>query len=391
MARLIRTNGTCPELHQGFPILLSNSMQILELPFLFLRYIANINGRSRSPETLRTYSEHLLDFFDMLENSDITWDKVTEYIISQYRNSLQDSLSPHTGRRYAHSTINDRIRTICRFYEWAHHQKLTAKLPFSTKRIRVSARRQPFLEHTEVNPHCVDANALTLREFETLPHALSTPETIRLLANLCPPYRLIAEWALITGLRRKEILALNYYQIPESFLLSESDSPYKPFWITNTKGGKPRDVQAPLRLLDRTHRYVTEDRENLINSCLKRDPTYKPPDSLFLNAFGHPVTLNRATRTIARAFRSAGLQGSLHSLRHTYAITVYNVLCRHAKTGGDINPLKVLQGRLGHQNISTTGMYLRSSHADDNQIPDEIAYLYGALIDALPEPPAAQP
>ena len=161
--------------------------------------------------------------------------------------------------------------------------------------------------------------------------------------------------------------------------------------VTTTKGGKKRSVHAPLRLLERTRRYVTEDRESLINSCLKRDPTYKLPDSLFLNAFGHPVTLNRATRNISHAFRSAGLQGSLHSLRKTYAIAVYNVLCRYAKTHGHINPLQLLQHLLGHQNISTTGMYLRSSHVDDNQVPDDIPFLYGAAIDALPDPPASQP
>jgi hypothetical protein len=40
--------------------------------------------------------------------------------------------SPHTGRPYARSTINDCIRTVCRcrYFVWAQPHRLIVELPF---------------------------------------------------------------------------------------------------------------------------------------------------------------------------------------------------------------------------------------------------------------------
>ena len=51
----------------GFPILLDDKMAIIESAFTFLLELATVPGRSHSPETLRTYAEHLHDWFDALE------------------------------------------------------------------------------------------------------------------------------------------------------------------------------------------------------------------------------------------------------------------------------------------------------------------------------------
>ena len=388
MVRLIRAITGFPNVPAGFPIILTNSLEIIEPLFRYLLYVATIPGRSHSPETLRTYAEHLLDFFDTLENTGVPWDQVTKYIIATYRNNLMENPSPHTHRPYTIATINARIRTICRFYQWAHECELIPKLPFHIKHVRASARRRPFLTHTESDPGRTRANDLTIAEYENLPHAISLAQLRRLFARLEQPYSLMAEWALTTGLRRKELCGLTTHQIPEASHLREADDPFVNFPIRIAKGGKPRQVHVPIRVLDRTHRYISEVREQLVRSCRNRDSTYHPPDELFLNSRGQRVTPQLATRKFAKAFRSADVRASLHWLRHTYAITTYNALCRNSATNTSLNPLKTLQILLGHESITTTAVYLRSTDLDTNAPPPEIAYLHGDAIEDQYSPPA---
>jgi site-specific recombinase XerD len=79
---------------------------------------------------MRTYGEHLHDWFDSLEQSGIAWDAVGEQEIALWRNRMLERPSAHTGRPYARSTINDRVRTVCRLYAHAHHRGWIDELPF---------------------------------------------------------------------------------------------------------------------------------------------------------------------------------------------------------------------------------------------------------------------
>ena len=67
----------------------------------------------------------------------------------------------------------------------------------------------------------------------------------------------------------------------------------------------------------------------------------------------------RGRSPLAVAFRAARLDGSLHWLRHTFAMTMLVRLQAQAAVKPDINPLKVLQVLLGHGSIQTTAIYLR--------------------------------
>ena len=124
-------------------------------------------------------------------------DRVDERVIAAYRNRHLEGVSPHTGRPYATSTINDRLRTIIRFYKFAHKRHWIDELPFvDDAEVRVSTRRKPMLIHTERDPYKIKGNELTLPEYERLPRAL-TRQQIRLLFNhLKMPYALMASGRL---------------------------------------------------------------------------------------------------------------------------------------------------------------------------------------------------
>ncbi len=381
MVSIVRAVAGVGGIPAGLPILLDAQMSIVEPAFSYLLELSTIPGRSHSTETLRTYSEHLHDWFDSLEQSGLDWRLADEGTIAAYRNRMLSDPSPHTGRPYARSTVNDRVRTVCRFYEWARRRGLIESLPFDYVDVSVrSARRQGMLAHLDRRAPVVMANILTVSEAERLPRPLRVDQLQCLFQHLDPPYDLIAEWALATGMRRKELCGLQLHQVPEVAHLSIEQDPLVGVPLTITKGDRPRSVYPPLRLIDRTHWYVGEDRVALVKRLRKVRPNYRAPTALFLNSRGEPVTRARLSAAFGAAFRTAGLAGSGHWLRHTFAMTMLVRLQKQAATTPDLNPLKIVQVLLGHASIQSTAIYLRCVELHADTLAESLAYLYGELV-----------
>ncbi|WP_210183088.1 site-specific integrase [Bradyrhizobium retamae] len=147
-------------------------MSIIEPAFGYLLELSTIPGRSHATETLRTYSEHLHDWFDSLEQSGLDWRLADEGTIAAYRNRMLSTASNHTGRPYARSTVNDRVRTVCRFYSWAHRRGLIDTLPFDYVDVSLRSARQGMLAHLGHHRPVIAANVLTISEAERLPRPL---------------------------------------------------------------------------------------------------------------------------------------------------------------------------------------------------------------------------
>jgi site-specific recombinase XerD len=379
---IVRAVAGVPGIPPGFPILLDNRMAIIEPAFAYLIEHATVLGRSRAAETIRTYAEHLYDWFDALEQSELDWGAADETMIAAYRNRMLEQPSPHTGRPHARTTINDRVRTVCRFYEWAHRRGLVKELPFRLSDVRVFHDRadRGLLDHLRRGTSVVRANILTVAEHERLPRPLRADELRQLFTALAPPYRLMAEWSLGTGMRRKELCALEAAQVPDTRHLDLDNDPLVGVPLTVTKGDRPRTVYPPLRLVDRTHWYIGEDRAALVRRIRQTRRSYRPPPNLFLNSCGDTVTRARLSAAFGTAFNRAGLSGSLHWLRHTFAMAMLVHLQRQAASNPDLNPLKIVQVLLGHSSIATTAIYLRCVELHGAELAESLAYLYGELV-----------
>ena len=381
VVRIIRAAMGYAAIPADFPILVSERMAIVEPAFAWLMELATIPGRSHAAETVRTYGEHLHDWFDSLEQSGLDWRAVSEAEIAAWRNRMLSQASPHTKRPYARSTVNDRVRTVCRFYTWAQGRGWIEALPFHFVDVRVgSGRRQAFLAHVDTRPGVVAANILTVAEHERLPRPLRVDQLRRVFALLEMPYRLMAEWALATGLRRKELCGLAVFQVPETAHLDDEDHPLVGVPLTITKGDKPRTIYPPIRLVDRTQRYIDEVRTPQVWALRRQRSNYRSPSALFLNLQGNAVSKTRLTAVFAEAFRAAGVAGSLHWLRHTFAMTMLVRLQQQASITPDLNPLKIVQVLLGHSSIQSTAVYLRCVELNARELADSIDYLYGELI-----------
>ena len=385
MARIITAIDGCPEILEGFPIVVSERMAIIEPVFAFLDELAETPGRSHAPKTILTYAEHLVDYFDALEQSEIDWVAASEREIAAYRNRMLSQPSPHTGRPYARSTINDRVRTVCRFYEYAAKQGWMETVPFHFVDVRAApTRHQSFLAHVDSRSRITAANILTVSEYETLPRPIPAEQLRKVFSKLKMPYHLMGRWALATGMRRKELCGLAIYQIPETAHLDTEDHPLIPISLKITKGDKHRPVYPPLRLLDQTHHYIVDERHAVVCKSRCQAKQYPEPPELFLNRLGKAVVVTRMTSVFAEAFKAAGVEGSLHWLRHTFAIAMLTNLQKQAARNPHLNPLKVLQVLLGHSSIQTTAIYLRCVEVNEAEVASSLDYYYGEIIPDAP-------
>jgi len=134
---------------EGVPMLLDQRMRLIEPACAWLMHVALVRGRTRSPQTWRTYGEALYDWWQTLEANDWRWDRVGASELAAYRDQMLRS-RPETGRPLARSTINGRLRTIARFYRWCAGMRLVDQVPFSSHEIALSrSRPQGFLAHID--------------------------------------------------------------------------------------------------------------------------------------------------------------------------------------------------------------------------------------------------
>lgn len=118
MVELIQATSISEEygLSQKFRFLVAEQMQLIEAANRFLYETCVVNGKIESSDTQKTYAEALYDWFQTCEDMGWKWQDITKHELAMYRNRMQTSASPHTGRPYKRNTINGRLGTVCRYY-----------------------------------------------------------------------------------------------------------------------------------------------------------------------------------------------------------------------------------------------------------------------------------
>lgn len=156
------------------------------------------------------------------------------------------------------------------------------------------------------------------REPRTVPKALTCAEVERLRAVVPEgPLTLAVELALGAGLRRSEVLGITRRDI-------QPGDPLLLFVVR--KGGDQQLVPVTDPVLLAELDKVADVDGRLV-----------------------PWSANGLTNTMRRLFRQAGVVGSFHSLRHTFATNLLD----------DGESIRTIQDRLGHQSLEHTARYLR--------------------------------
>ena len=182
-----------------------------------------------------------------------------------------------------------------------------------------------------------------------LPEALSIEEVERVLGvlDLTNPFELrdraVLEVLYSTGLRRAELRNLSLYDL---------DAGRGTLFVRQGKGRKDRVVPIGERALAWVRKYVEE-----VRSALLVDPQQT---TLFLNAYGGPLSLENLTYRVREYFLRAGITkaGACHLFRHTMATVML-------ENGADV---RYIQEMLGHSSLDTTERYTHVSITKLRQI-----------------------
>jgi integrase len=433
-------------LPEGFPFLAVESDKSIEIQEHVLLYLHEkfVRGKGRrgwKKNTAEAYAYDLRDWFAFLEvcedeieeNSKVgkTWHAATEDDYIDYREALQDAVSPHTRRYLSHSTIRRRQSTVENFYKEAQKRDWYVGAFLKTsefKKGRIRPADRDAVVHLragrdtmrEVSPYAEEVgetgvvHPLSSAEWRGVQRELG-PLPSDSEENLRPSRdRLACELSLTTGLRVDEAASLTVRHIlklnTDYLLLSDEDREYGylKLYITKTKRLKPRNVLVPCYLIPDLVRYVDRERTAAVSSgeaySAKHRKKYKEPDSLFVN---HAYPLQHAGNAIqpaslSHAFRqackAAGVMKTVqeihaveddegsetkvsvlrraaahcyHDLRHTFAVKKYfdEVDNKNAE------PWLLIKELLGHASVETTrDIYLKVVTVEEKARVGKVSY-----------------
>jgi integrase len=174
-------------------------------------------------------------------------------------------------------------------------------------------------------------DATVNRELSTLRHMLNKA------VEACSPHlKPIVETALLTGMRREELLSLKWEQIRNGFI-----------YLTETKSGKARQIPINDRLAE-------------VFKEVRRGNQLKSPH-IFCDAQGR--RFYQVRRSFVSACRRAGIEAfRFHDLRHTFAS---QLVMKGAS-------LKAVQELLGHTDLKMT---MRYAHLSQEHLKDSVNLL----------------
>ncbi len=347
----------------GVPFLCNEEMELVTPANRWLRHVAIIKGRTRSPETWRTYGSNLFEFFAFLEANDLPWDQVNQSQIAAWRDSM-------LARGCKRSTVNQRLGTVDMFYMYQMREGITHTLPFSREDVWAAKARRT-MEHLDASGGKIAANETKLRTFEAMPKFLHMNKAVDFCESLSPRrLKIMAYQGLLTGMRREEVVEFDLRALPnpagcdpdKSILMSLDPD------VTPTKGHKERTVMVPYDLAVEMYDYLTFERPKLAK--LHRQKYGKDTTRLYLSRQGEELTLKGFNNAIAKHAEKIGFHVHPHMLRHTFC--TYELL-RVGKKQGESKALIWVAERAGHESIETTRKYI---HAFD-LLKDELDVVDG--------------
>ena len=350
----------------GFPLLFSSDMRLIEPAVAFLH--EHSIQRAHTADTVRTYTEILYDWFDALEQSGIAWDDADAVDLVAYRNRMLQQPSAHTGRPYSVRTVNHRVRGVLRYYQWAVRSGWLRASPLIGRANDFAVARRSGARRRHGNG--ADRSTFVVRQFEELPRPLTSAQARDLLAELQPPYDLMARWQLYTGLRVSELLRLSVKDVAKHKPARRStlEPAYRVIDVAR-KGRKNGYVIASATLLEETAAYIVQYRSAWLRRATRK--RHAPPRSeLFINRRGTPVKKNTYQRAIHRTGEVCGFEAMSHLLRASFGCMLLARLERLAKQGAAINPLLIVKILMAHESIETTDKYLRAVAVDTHVLAD---------------------
>lgn len=265
-------------------------------------FITELEQQALSTHTLAAYRRDLSLFLQWLPNTEILL--ASSKSLDQWLEESRAAVSI--------STINRRIATLRKFYQWAANQGHIAHNPASHLRT--------------IKNEKVQQDPITADQVNALLHAPDciTPLGLRDKAML--------ELLYATGMRVSELVDLQLSQLqPEQQLLR----------VMHPNQQAERLIPLSPETFDYLDLYISQARPLILNN--------RQSDALFVSTHGSHMTRQAFWLIVKKYAHKANITNALspHGLRHAFATHLLN-------NGAD---LKIVQLLLGHKNPSTTQIY----------------------------------
>lgn len=218
----------------------------------------------------------------------------------------------HEHHRTSATTLNRRLSTLRRFYQWALRNHLTTANPC----LAIASARQPMRIPKTLSESQVEA-------------LLTAPDTGEPLGIRD---RAMLEALYATGLRVSELISLGVLDV---------DLNQGVLRVAHGKGDKARIVPLGAEASHWIERYLKESRPALLRGRLD--------NALFITIRGQAMSRQMFWKIVEKYTARADIRAPIspHVLRHAFATHLLN-------HGAD---LRVVQLLLGHSDISTTQIY----------------------------------
>lgn len=265
-------------------------------------FIAELAQQSLSTHTLAAYKRDLSLFSQWLATDQIL--QVNNKRLDQWLNDSHNTVSI--------STINRRIATLRKFYQWAADQEHIAHNPASHLRT--------------IKNEKVQQDPISSDQVYALLHApdLNSPLGVRDQSML--------ELLYATGLRVSELVDLQ---------LSQLQSEQQLLRVMHPNQQAERLIPLSPETVACLELYISQARPLILNN--------RQSDALFVSTHGSHMTRQAFWLIVKKYAHKANITNALspHGLRHAFATHLLN-------NGAD---LKIVQLLLGHKNPSTTQIY----------------------------------
>ncbi len=294
---------------------------------LLFRFEEHLHVLNRSPATVSGYLQHLSLFLKAQDVTDIK--QVTTSMIEFWVNDLFNYRNDQ-DQPYSLSTIGIKIRSVKRFFEFLEKTNTIFIDP-------AEFIKEPKLNKNKIKP------TLTEQEVRLI---LNQPN-LGTLTGIRD--RTVLEVFFSTGIRVNELQSLTIYDI---------DVQSHTVKIQKGKGYKTRLVPLGKHAIKFLKEYISKVRPKLS----VEDKTTR---ILFLNQYSKPLSkqvIAIMIRTHAKAVNAPTVKikkkVTAHTFRHTFATLLI-------KNGAD---LRAVQKMLGHEDLKTTQVYIRSLVPDIKKV-----------------------
>jgi site-specific recombinase XerD len=188
--------------YDGFPLLINDDGHAIQPAQTFLWDLLAKPGRITSKKSWEAYGRAIYDFFAFCLTNGHDWQKLATDGMPGAIQAWRDWSLGTLG--LTRRTVNQRLRTVVRFYKWAVRKGHIERVPFDFVTVQTS-RKPGFLAHVDATGGRVSSPDVLLRE-ERKTIRFLTKEQIDLCHKILtnPTHQLMFELMVRTGLRQIE-------------------------------------------------------------------------------------------------------------------------------------------------------------------------------------------